>query len=147
MVNTDDDAPLNKSLKFPILVIIIGCVLKEGETLYPQIYLDDCLYESVYMLEYNRIDISEGIDINKTSKSKEYKICHYWYFKDVGFKYEPHLCNVCHGLMQKTVSSNNIGIVYVKGNAYRIHFWHMSKDDAINIINNSSLIDKIILFL
>ena len=49
--------------------------------------------------------------------------------------------------MQKTVSPNNIGIVYVKGNAYRIHFWHMSKDDAINIMNNSSLIDKIILFL
>ena len=70
MVNTDDDAPLNRSLKFPTLVIIIRCVLKEGKTLYPQFYLDDCLYESVYMLEYNRIDISEGIDINKTSKSK-----------------------------------------------------------------------------
>ena len=34
------------------------------------------------MLEYDRIDISEGIDTEKTNKSKECKICHYWYFKD-----------------------------------------------------------------
>ena len=37
------------------------------------------------MLEYDRIDISEGIDINKTNVSKECKICHYWYFKNIGF--------------------------------------------------------------
>ena len=95
------------------------------------------------MLEYDRIDISERIDINKTSKSKECKIYHYWYFKDIDFKYEPYLCNNCHSLMQKAVSFSNITIVYVKGNAYRIHFWYMSKNDAINIMNNSSLIDKI----
>ena len=47
------------------------------------------------LLEYGRIDISEGIDINKTSKSKECNICHYWYFKDIGDKYEQHLCNDC----------------------------------------------------
>ena len=94
------------------------------------------------MLEYDRIDISEGIDTEKTNKSKECKICHYWYFKDIGFKYEPHLCNGCHGLMQKAVSFNNIAIVYVKRSAYRIHFWCMSKDDAINIMNNSSLMIK-----
>ena len=41
------------------------------------------------------------------------------------------------------MSFNNIAIVNVKGSAYRIHFWYMSKDDAINIMNNSSLIDKI----
>ena len=94
------------------------------------------------MLEYNRIDISEGIDINKTNKSKECKIYHYWCFKDIGFKYEPHLCNGCHVLLQKVISFNNIAIVYVKGSAYRIDFWYMSKDDAINIMNNSNLIDK-----
>ena len=32
------------------------------------------------MLEHDRIDISEGIDFNKTSSSKECDICHYWYF-------------------------------------------------------------------
>ena len=44
--------------------------------------------------------------------------------------------------MQKALSFSNVAIVYVKGNAYRIHFWYMSKDDAISILNNSSLIDK-----
>ena len=94
------------------------------------------------MLEYDRIDISEGIDIKKTNASKECEICHYWYFKDIGFKYEPHLCNGCHGLMQKAVSFNNVAVVYVKGSAYRIQFSYTSKDDAINIMNNSNLIDK-----
>ena len=74
------------------------------------------------MLEYDRIDISEGIDINRTSISKEYDICHFWYFKDIGFKYEPNLCNGCHNLMQKAISFNDVASVYVKGSAYRIYF-------------------------
>ena len=43
-INTDDDLPLNKPLKFPTLTIIIWCVFQEGIKLYPQIYLDECLY-------------------------------------------------------------------------------------------------------
>ena len=46
-INTNDDLPLNKQLKFPTLTIIIRCVLQNGEKLYPQIYLDECLYELV----------------------------------------------------------------------------------------------------
>ena len=57
-------------------------------------------------------------------------------------RYWFYLCNDCHDLMQKAMSFNNIAIVYVKGNAYRIHFWYMSKDDAINIMNGSNLTDK-----
>ena len=44
--------------------------------------------------------------------------------------------------MQKAMSFNDAAIVYVKGSAYRIYFWYMSKDDAISIMNNSSLADK-----
>ena len=44
-VNTDNDIPLNNSLKFPTLTIIIRCIFQEGEKLYPQIYLDECLYQ------------------------------------------------------------------------------------------------------
>ena len=94
------------------------------------------------MLEYDRIDISKGFDVNKTSLSKECDICHYWYFKDIGFKYEKYLCNGCHDLMQKAMSFNNVAIVYVKGNAYRINFWYMSKDVAIDKMNCSNLVDK-----
>ena len=46
-VNTDDDVPLNKPLKFPTLPLIIRCVFQVDEKLYPQIYLDECLHESV----------------------------------------------------------------------------------------------------
>ena len=95
------------------------------------------------MLEYDRIDISEGVDVNEISLSKECDICRYWYFKDIGFKYEPHLCNGSHDLMQKAMSFNTVSIVYVKGSAYRIHFWYISKDDAINIMNGSNLVNKI----
>ena len=95
------------------------------------------------MLEYERIGISEGIDVNKTNLSKECDICHYWYFKNIGFKCEPYLCNGCHDLIQKAISFNNIAIEYIKGNAYRIHFWYMNKDNAINIMNGSNLVDKI----
>ena len=44
--------------------------------------------------------------------------------------------------MQKAMSFNNVAIVHVEGSAYRIHFWYMSKDDAIDIINGSNLADK-----
>ena len=94
------------------------------------------------MLEYDRIDISEGIDVNKTSASKECDICHYWYFKDIGFKYEPYLCNGCHALIKKAMAFNDVAIIYVKGSAYRIHIWYMSKDDAISIMDDSDLVDK-----
>ena len=64
------------------------------------------------MLEYDRTDISEGID--KTNSSKECGICHYWYFLDKNFKYEPYLCNGCHDLVQKPINFNDVAIVSVK---------------------------------
>ena len=86
------------------------------------------------MLEYERIDISERNDVNKTGASKKCDICHYWYFLDKGFKYEPYLCNGCHDLMQKTMNFNDVAIVSIKRNDYIIHFWYMNKDDTINIM-------------
>ena len=46
-VNTDNDVPLNKQLKFPTLTIIIRCIFQEDKELDLQIYLDECLYESI----------------------------------------------------------------------------------------------------
>ena len=66
------------------------------------------------MLEYDRIDISEGIDTNKTSASKDRNIYHYWYFLDKNFNYDPYLWNRCHGLMQKAMSFKNVAIVSAK---------------------------------
>ena len=126
--NSDDDLPLNKSLKFRLMTITIRYVFEEDGKLYPQVFLDDTLYElNIKMIEYERIDISESIDVNKTNKSKECVLCHYWYFLDKNLSYGPYLCNGCYNIMQTSIDSKNIDIVYLKGNAYRIHFWYMSE--------------------
>ena len=90
------------------------------------------------MLEYDRIDISEGIYISKTNAPKECDIYHYWQFLDKNFKYEPYFCNDCHDLIQKAINFNDVAIVSVKGSDCRIHFWYMSKNDAANIMKNSN---------
>ena len=100
------------------------------------------------MLEYDRIDISEGIDLNKTNKSKECMLCHYWYFSHKNFSYGPYLCDGCYNKTQKSIDSKNIDIVYFKENSYRIQFWYMSKTKrkrkrkAKKKKTNSSLINK-----
>ena len=68
------------------------------------------------MLLYEKIDVSEGINTNKTSLSKECMLCHYWYFEDVGFKFEPHVCNKCHNIRMtanelKMIAIFNIEVV------------------------------------
>ena len=50
------------------------------------------------MLQYDRTDTSEGIDINKTSESKECVLCRYWYFKGIGGKFQPYVCNCGHAV-------------------------------------------------
>ena len=75
------------------------------------------------MLEYDRIDISKKIGINKTNASKKCDIVIFWYFLDKTFKYEAHLRNGCHNLVQKAMNINDVAIVSVKGSDYRIHFW------------------------
>ena len=52
------------------------------------------------MLEYDRIDISEGIYIDKMNKSKKCMLCHYWYFLNKNFNYGLFLCEGCYNIMQ-----------------------------------------------
>ena len=88
------------------------------------------------MLKYEKINVSEGIDINKTSASRECVLCHYWYFKDVT-KFEPHV--QCHNLLMTAFELENIAVLNVKGVDYRCILWGVSKNDAVNIRNNSVL--------
>ena len=60
------------------------------------------------MLYFDRIDFSEGIDLNKTSRSKEYDIYHYWYFLNKGFKFQRYVCNRCHDLLMMSMNLSNI---------------------------------------
>ena len=65
------------------------------------------------MLKYEANDISEGINTIKTSASKECMLCHYWYFKGVGFKFEPHVCNKYHDVLMTAYELKNIAILNV----------------------------------
>ena len=94
------------------------------------------------MLEFDRIDISEGIDINKTNKSKECILCHYWYFFDKNFSYGPYLCDGCYNITQKSMDFKNIAIVHVKKSAYRIYFLYMNKREAKKLMTKSNLIEN-----
>ena len=94
------------------------------------------------MLEYDRIDISEEIDVDMSNKSKECMLCHYWYFLNKNFSYGPYLCDGCYNIVQKSIKFKNIAIVHLRESAYRIYFLYMSKRKAKKLMNNSNLIDK-----
>ena len=85
------------------------------------------------MLEYDKIGVSEGIGVNKTTVSQEHIICHYWYFHEINFRFQPKVCKECHDLMLKAMSFNNVAIFSIKGNNCRIYFRYMSKGEAINL--------------
>ena len=70
------------------------------------------------MLYYERIDVSLGIDVNKTSASKECIICHYWYFSDKRFRFQPAVCNGYHDVLM-SIYINSIAILNIHGVDYR----------------------------
>ena len=80
------------------------------------------------MVQYEKSDVSEGIDVNKTSASKEYELCHYWFFKDVGFKFEQHVCNRCHDLL----TMGHMAILNAKGTTFRCLLRSTRKNEALN---------------
>ena len=73
------------------------------------------------MLQYERIDISDGIDLSKPNKSKECMICYHWYFKDIAYKYEPYVCNRCHDLSMVVYDLDDFMILNIKGLDYRCY--------------------------
>ena len=95
------------------------------------------------MLEYDRIDVSEGIDstCNKLV-SRECWLCHFWYYLDKNFNYQRYLCDGCHDMSMKANSMHNLAIAYNNGSSYRINFVFMSKNDALNLMKNALIIDK-----
>ena len=78
------------------------------------------------MPHYITINISEGVHLNKTSVSKVY---HYWFFKDIGFESEEHVCNGCHHVLTRSYSLENIANLGAK-NGYRCILMGISKNEA-----------------
>ena len=68
----------------------------------------------INMLAYERIDISDGFDVNKSYESKDCTLCHYWYFLDKNFSYEPYLCDGFDNMTQKCNKLKNIAIIFIK---------------------------------
>ena len=93
------------------------------------------------MLQYQKIDASEGINVNKTSVSNECKLCYYWFFKDVGFKFEEPVCNGCHDLLTMAYSLKNIAILSAKRATFRCLLVGISKNEALRKLNTSVTFD------
>ena len=94
------------------------------------------------MLLYEKIDDSEGIDVNKTDASKESELCHDWLFKDIGFKFEEHVYNGWYDLLTIAHPLKNIAILSGKGATFRCLLMDTSKNEALKKLNNSVTYDK-----
>ena len=94
------------------------------------------------MLQYQKIDVSEGIDVSKTSASKELELCHYWFFKNIGFKFEEHVCNKCHDLLTIACSLKDIAILNAKGATFRCILMGVSKNEVLKSLNSSVTYDR-----
>ena len=94
------------------------------------------------MLRYQKIYISKGIDVNKTSKPKECELCHYWFFKDIGFNFEEHVCNRCHDLLTMAHCLKNIAILSAKGATFRCILMGLGKNGSLKRLNTSVTYDK-----
>ena len=70
------------------------------------------------MIYYDRIDVCEGIDVDKKSASKECDICHYRHFLNHSFKFQPNFCNRCQDLLKMSINLNNIAFLNIKGSVY-----------------------------
>ena len=86
------------------------------------------------MLPYDRIDVSEGIDVNKTKESKECDICHYWYFLDKGFKFQADVCNGCHDVLMMSMNLSNIAILNIHGAGSQCIISGTSKSEAVSLL-------------
>ena len=88
---------------------------------------------NIKLLYYDRIDVSERIDVNKTSESKECDTCHYWYFLNKAFKFQPNVCNGCHDLLMMSMNYSDIAILNMKGAGYCCIISSINKSEAINL--------------
>ena len=94
------------------------------------------------MICYDRIDTSEGIDVNKTSESKECNIFYYWYFLNKGFHFQPNFYNRCHDFLIMSMNLIHTAILNINSNDYHCVISKISNSKAIHSIQNTALTIK-----
>ena len=84
----------------------------------------------------------KDFDITKKSESKECDIYHYWYFLNMGFKFQTHVCNGCHNVLMMSINLNNIAILNFKGAEYHCIISRISNSEDINLMQNINLTEE-----
>ena len=77
--------------------------------------------------------------VSKQVQQKECMLCHYWYFKKIGYKFESNVYNKCHDVVMTACELKNIAILNVKVAGYRFILQGVSKNDAIDILNKKRI--------
>ena len=94
------------------------------------------------MLYFERTNVSKGINVNKTSESKECDIFLYWYFLNKIFRFQPNVCSRSHDLLMMLMNLSDITISNIKIDDYRCIISGISKSEAINLMQNAELTKK-----
>ena len=147
--------PIKKKLTFHNVIILIKLVFNKNKCkYYNNVFLEKGLYicksnkqyfwVSVYIfwMLYYRIDIAQGIDVNRTSVSKEW-YCHYWYFWSNSFKFQPNVCSRCQDLLMMSINLSDIVVLNFQGSDYCCIIRLISRYEAINLLQNTDLTEKV----
>ena len=94
------------------------------------------------MLYHDRTNVLEGINVNSTDESKEYDICHCWYFLNRGFKFQSSLSNRCYHLLMMSMNVSDIAILNIVGADYRCIISGIRKSEIIKLIQNIDMTRK-----
>ena len=98
--------------------------------------------KNIKILYFDRLDVSERIDINKTSESKEWDVCHYWYFLNKGFKFQPFVSNRFHDLLMMCMNLSDIAILNIKKADYCCIISRIIKSETINLMQYINVNEK-----
>ena len=129
--------PLEKTLTFHNVIIHIKSVWnKDPNNCYYNILLEKYSYELPKDNDDNKYFLfNKSIDVNNTNESKECNICHYWYFLDKRFNFQPDVCNGCNDVLM-SINLNDIAILNIHDVYYRCIIIGISKIKAINLMQN-----------
>ena len=97
---------------------------------------------NIKMLYFDINDVSERNNVNKISASKQCDICHYRYFSNKSFKFQPYVCSRCHNLVMVSMNQSDIAILNTKNVDYCCIIPEISKSKGIKLLQKIELTEK-----